>query len=65
MNRRGEWIGLLGLVLGVAVLFGLWRLTPLRDAVTADAVRQWAGCEAVASRPWCWCEYSPWRHSWS
>ncbi len=48
--RRGEWIGLLSLVRGSGGLFALWRLTPLRDAVTADAVRQWA--QTFGRQPW-------------
>jgi uncharacterized membrane protein YdjX (TVP38/TMEM64 family) len=50
LARRSGSIELLGALLGVAALFALWRFTPLREVVTADAVRQWA--ETFGRQPW-------------
>jgi uncharacterized membrane protein YdjX (TVP38/TMEM64 family) len=49
-SRRGGWIRLLGALLGVAALPALWRFTPLREVVTADAVRPWA--QTFGRQPW-------------
>lgn len=48
--RRRQWIGLLGAVVGIAGLFALWRFTPLREVVTAEAVGRWA--ETFGRQPW-------------
>jgi phosphatidylserine/phosphatidylglycerophosphate/cardiolipin synthase-like enzyme/uncharacterized membrane protein YdjX (TVP38/TMEM64 family) len=44
------WVKLFGMLMGIGVLFALWRFTPLREVVTADAVGHWA--EAFGSQPW-------------
>jgi hypothetical protein len=33
------WVKVLSVLAGIGVLFALWRFTPLREVVTADAVR--------------------------
>ena len=37
MNKRQQWMGALGLLLAVAVLFGLWTYRPGSDAITQTA----------------------------
>ncbi len=49
-SRRSRWIKLVGALICLGVLFGLWRFTPLREIVTADAVRHWA--ETFGRQPW-------------
>jgi len=39
-SRVNGWGKLLGMLMGIAVLFALWRFTPLREMVAADAVGQ-------------------------
>ncbi len=49
-SRVNGWGKLLGMLMGIAVLFALWRFTPLREMVAADAVGHWA--ETFGSQPW-------------
>ena len=50
MGLYGRWVKLLGALVCVGTLFALWRFTPLREIVTADAVRHWA--ETFGRQPW-------------
>ena len=50
MSLYGRWVKLLCALVCVGTLFALWRFTPLREIVTADAVRHWA--ETFGGQPW-------------